>query len=291
MDTPKRGFKRRAIENIIRAKIKSWLKSIEDEELRKEVNDHYIVTGGAIASMLLGDMPNDFDIYFDNVDVAAKVAKYYVQRLLGEFDESIVEIKKLEGRVEAKISSTGYLDRSDSPENSKNSGKYKVLSITSNAITLSDKVQLVLRFVGDAAEIHKNYDYVHATNYFTEAHGLVLNQPALESLLSRQLRYIGSLYPVCSIFRIKKFINRGWTINAGETLKILFDVSKLDLSNVEVLKDQLTGVDTTYFTCMLEHFEAGLPIERTYLFDIINKVFDNEDPEEQAEQEQEEENN
>lgn len=289
MDTPKRGFKRRAIENIIRGKIKSWISSIEDEELRKEVKDHYIVTGGAIASMLLGDMPNDFDIYFDNVDVAAKVAKYYVQRLLGEFDESIVEIKKLEGRVEAKISSTGYLDRSDSPENSKNSGKYKVLSITSNAITLSDKVQLVLRFVGDAAEIHKNYDYVHATNYFTEAHGLVLNQPALESLLSRQLRYIGSLYPVCSIFRIKKFINRGWTINAGETLKILFDVSKLDLSNIEVLKDQLTGVDTTYFTCMLEHFEAGLPIERTYLFDIINKVFDNEDPEEQAEQEQEEE--
>jgi hypothetical protein len=32
-----------------------WLESIEDEKLRAEVQNNCIVTGGAIASMLLGE--------------------------------------------------------------------------------------------------------------------------------------------------------------------------------------------------------------------------------------------
>jgi hypothetical protein len=30
---------------------------------------------------------------------------------------------------------------------------------------------------------------------------------------------------------MKKFIQRGWTVNAGEILKMLFQVSELDLKN------------------------------------------------------------
>jgi hypothetical protein len=152
-------------------------------------------------------------------------------------------------------------------------------------------VQIVLRFVGPAEEIHKNYDFVHATNYYTAKTGLVLHQAALESILARELKYVGSLYPVCSIFRIKKFINRGWTITAGETLKILFDVHKLDLYNIDVLQDQLTGVDTTYFQALIDRLKAsdrqGQPIERNYVFELINEIFDGTEREDKMTEDEE----
>ena len=60
--TVKRGFKRKTIEQTIRNKMKSWFASIDDIELRDELKKHYIVTGGAITSMLLGDLPNDIEV-------------------------------------------------------------------------------------------------------------------------------------------------------------------------------------------------------------------------------------
>ena len=296
----KRGFKKKTIEETIRNKVKGWLKSIDDIALRDEVKKHYIVTGGAITSMLLGDLPNDYDIYIDDADVAAKLASYYVSRLPAVDNEMtrtpIVEVPPERNRVTIRVKSAGiageeidqskyeyfemypnagdriaqYLDGAMQ----KNTGKYSVLAMTTNAITLTDQIQIVLRFVGPAKEIHKNYDFVHTTNYFTESEGAVLNQPALESILARELKYVGSLYPICSVFRIKKFIQRGWTITAGEMLKIAWDISKLDLTDREVLQEQLTGVDAAYFNQLIRLLEEGKEIDRTYLFELVNRVFD-----------------
>lgn len=296
----KRGFKRKTIEQTITNKIKGWLATIDDIALRDEVKKHYIVTGGAITSMLQGDLPNDYDIYLDNTDVAARLASYYVSRLPTPDNEKtrtpIVEVPPEGGRVTIKVQSAGiageevdqdeydYFEQYTNPNSKiaqyldgamqKDTGKYTALAITTNAITLTDKVQIVLRFVGPANEIHKNYDFVHTTNYFTEEEGVVLNQPALESILAKELKYVGSLYPICSLFRIKKFIRRGWTITAGEMLKIAWDVSKLDLNNRAVLQDQLTGVDAAYFNQLIGLLKDGEEIDRTYLFELINRVFD-----------------
>lgn len=303
MDKVKRGFKTKTIEQTIREKVKGWLASIEDIELRDQVKKHYIVTGGAITSMLLGDLPNDYDVYIDDVDVAAKLANYYISRLSTPDNEKtqtpIVEVPPTRDRVTIKVKSAGIagedIDQSKyeyfehypdatsrtlaylEGASNKNTGKYTSVAITTNAITLTDQIQIVLRFVGPAKEIHKNYDFVHTTNYFTESEGVVLNQPALESILARELRYVGSLYPICSMFRIKKFIQRGWTITAGEMLKIAWDISKLDLDNVDVLQDQLTGVDAAYFNQIIHLLKAeNKPIDRTYLFELVNRVFDEE---------------
>jgi hypothetical protein len=60
---------------------------------------------------------------------------------------------------------------------------FRPVFMSTNAITLSDKIQIVLRFYGEADTIHENYDFVHCTNYWTSKAGeLVLRQPALESL-------------------------------------------------------------------------------------------------------------
>jgi hypothetical protein len=158
--------------------------------------------------------------------------------------------------------------------------KYRPVFMSDNAITLSNQIQLVIRFYGDADEIHKNYDFAHCTNYWESGNGnLTLRQDALESILARELRYVGSLYPVCSFIRTRKFIQRGWHINAGQMLKICLQISELDLTDLETLEDQLTGVDTAYFIQVIdylkerqkkdENFKFGAP----YLISIIDKIF------------------
>lgn len=162
----------------------------------------------------------------------------------------------------------------------KSTSNYKPIFISPNAITLSNKVQLVIRFYGEPEEIHKNYDFVHATNYWTSWNNeIVLKLEALESLMAKQLYYIGSKYPVCSIIRTRKFINRGWHINAGQYLKMIFQCNELNLHDIDVLEDQLIGVDSAYFTQLLTSVRKKInnneiaEVDFGYLCDIIDKIF------------------
>lgn len=161
-------------------------------------------------------------------------------------------------------------------QNEESKPKYRPVFLTSNAITLSDKIQIVLRFQGDPETIHANYDFVHCTSYWQNFdNSLVLKPEALESIMCKELRYIGSKYPVCSLVRLRKFITRGWRINAGQILKMAMQISELDLTNVSVLEDQLTGVDTAYFTHMLTSLKSKDPetINAAYLVEIIDRMF------------------
>ena len=154
--------------------------------------------------------------------------------------------------------------------------KYRPVFLSSNAITLSDKVQIVLRFYGDPDEIHANYDFVHCTSWYQSwDQKLVLRPEALESCLSKELKYVGSKYPVCSVVRLRKFISRGWRINAGQILKMCMQISELDLTNIEVLEDQLTGVDTAYFLQVIDRLKEKDPekVNTAYLIEILDRMF------------------
>ena len=56
-------------------------------------------------------------------------------------------------------------------------------------------------------------------------------------------------------------------------------MNELDLSDVKVLEDQLTGVDTTYFQVMVNalrnHMEktGEQKVDTTYAMNLINKLF------------------
>jgi hypothetical protein len=157
--------------------------------------------------------------------------------------------------------------------------QYRPIFLSPNAITLSNKIQVIIRFYGTPEEIHDNYDYIHCTNYWTMDGGPVLKQEALESILAKHLYYNGSKYPLCSIIRMRKFIKRGWHINAGQIVKMCFQLSQLDLTNIDVLEDQLIGVDTCYFMNLIESLKTKMnndesfTITNEYITSIIDKVF------------------
>lgn len=156
--------------------------------------------------------------------------------------------------------------------------KYQPIFLTSNAITLSDDIQLVIRFTGEIDKIHENYDYTHCKcGYDYAKRDLFIPPEAMECMLNRELRYSTSLYPLCSIIRMRKFLKRGWHINAGQIVKMAWDLNGLDLSDVDVLEDQMIGVDSAYFQEVIdllrENTEAGKPIDETYLMEVIDRVF------------------
>jgi hypothetical protein len=171
-------------------------------------------------------------------------------------------------------------------EDEKKRGKYRPLFITANAITLSSQVQIVLRFQGDVGQIHENFDFTHATNSWTSwDRKLVLRPEALECILSRELRYQGSKYPIASLIRTRKFITRGWTVNAGQFVKMAYQVAQLDLNDPSVLEDQLVGVDSAYFSMLIrslndemqKRIEADPSVARSIdgnrLITLIDKIF------------------
>ena len=73
-------MKTKTIKAVLRKKIDDWIASIEDPELIERLRKYTIVTGGAIASMLLREPVNDYDIYFRTRETALAVAQYYVSR-------------------------------------------------------------------------------------------------------------------------------------------------------------------------------------------------------------------
>lgn len=312
------GLKSKTIKSVLRNKVNEWLNSIEDEDLRKLCHKEAIVTGGCIASMLLGEEVNDFDVYFRTKETVAKVADYYVKAFqAGRKAQGGVPVNIYvedttdsdgKPRVRIVVKSAGVAGEGQKQDyqyfengNDHDAGQYvneafdplsdvKELSdqtatehpkyspsfLSSNAISLRGKVQLILRFYGDPDTIHGNYDFVHCMNYWESGtSSLTLKPEALESLLSRALVYRGSKYPLCSVIRSRKFIERGWRINAGQYLKMAMQIAKLDMTDHSVLEEQLTGVDVAYFAEVIEKIKAKDPekVDATYLVEIIDRMF------------------
>lgn len=160
----------------------------------------------------------------------------------------------------------------------KNKNLFKPIFLSDNAITLSDKIQLVMRFYGEPETVHKYFDFVHATSYYTSwDKNLVLNPDGMESMLTRDLFYIGSKYPLCSLFRTKKFVERGWTCSAGQMVKMALQLNDFDLKNMDVLREQLIGVDTAYMSVLIDRLSTiddNQALDTSYIIKVIDEVFD-----------------
>lgn len=278
-------MKRKTIEKILRGKFADYLKSINDEKVRKLIKDNSIITGGSIVSLLTDTDVNDFDIYFTNIETVKAVAKYY--RNIVDKDKNMIsfsieeKIRDNDVRILLKVPSSGMTEAKK-----KTKKKYYPIIVTDNAITLTNKIQIIIRFYGDAEEIHKNFDYEHVKSYWLSNNGkLYLNHNALEYILCKELRYTGSLYPLASLFRLRKFLSKGWTISAGEILKIAFDLNNLDLRDRETLEDQLIGVDIYYFNELIRAIRRDVEdniiketdIDSTYIAKVVDRIFHEND--------------
>lgn len=317
--TLRHGMKAKTIRMIMRKKVNAWLETIKDNELRNKCRKEAIVTGGSIASMLLGEEVNDFDIYFRTKETVKAVADYYVSEFEKkrkkqggiEIQTYVEELEDTRGkdRVRIVVKSAGIVKDDESPDYDYfearapaeagdylsevmdnltgvdgeltkgvdlDADEYTPAFLSSNAISLRGKVQLILRFYGEPDEIHESYDFAHCMNYWESCTGhLTLRPDSLEALLSRTLTYKGSQYPLCSIIRSRKFVQRGWRINAGQYVKMAMQLNDLELTNFDVLEEQLTGVDVAYFQEVIGKLKEKdmKSVDSAYLIELIDRMF------------------
>lgn len=298
----------KTIKKTIADKMEDWLASITDESLRKDVKANLLVSGGSICSLILGETVNDYDVYLQDRNVLIKLVEYYVKDIKdveiwdgNKKDDIIANYRKnfseadfndhysmvscsmrnlQENQVKIWVPDGGMKVHKaiESVKEGEAPKKYLVSYLSPNAISLTDDLQIVIRFHGTPVEIHKSFDFIHATNYFTFKDGVVTSIRALQSILSRQLYYQGSLYPLTSVIRAKKFIKRNWNITAGEYLKMIFQCSLLDFTNLDVLEEQLIGIDVAYFSTLVsalrkaQENNSEFKLSAEYLNEIIDRI-------------------
>ncbi len=291
------------IAKALNAKLADWCKHIDNEDVVTAIKHDAIITGGAIVNMLQGESPNDYDVYFKTIETCKAVADYYAAKWNAEHPDKQVHVKIENDRVMMTIGEgrgegttiedgeTGIDDDTEpyATENEDNpteqnpeieKPKYRPRYFSTNALSLSDKIQIVVRFWGPVEKIHENYDFEHCKCSY-DWHTDTVNLPtkALECIINRELYYSGSKYPLCSIIRTRKFISRGWSINAGQYVKMALQLNKLDLSDLNVFRDQLVGVDSAYFEAVITYLQQKkennpeFVVDDRYLFEVINRIF------------------
>ena len=167
---------KRTINNIMSKKFDAWLKTIDDENLRNMVRNNSFITGGSIASLLLGEDVNDYDVYFANQETAVAVAKYYANKYNTGKDNAVnvtvddngIIVLFIRAKTVVKIEyADSVLSEDNDSEDEKtvtslqgkkgDKSEFNMRFMTNNAITLTGDIQCIFRFYGDIDEIHSNF--------------------------------------------------------------------------------------------------------------------------------------
>jgi len=176
------------ISNILDDVVNQWLDSIDNEELRNTFAENVLVVGGSIGSLIRNETPNDYDLFFRNQETVNLISNYYQQY--------------------------------------ENSGNFRIITITENAVTFENGIQLVLKYSGDLKQLWNNFDFRHTKIGFDYRTKQIQydNQAVLDSINNKQLFYedfnkVNNLD--LTLERVIKLINRGWGINRPSYLTLL----------------------------------------------------------------------
>ena len=178
-------FTQTEIEHIYEVKqkiISKIVKMIEEPWFDTSISfDRAYLAGGAIASLIQGEEPKDWDIYFDMLSEAEHCAKI---------------LKSKDG---VKDVAADYLVTPD------NNGKM----ITANAITMQGNYSFIHSIAGKPSEIKKSFDYVHCMAHFSfQDDTLYISRSIYDAAKNKKL-VINNPENI-KTYRKEKFLERGY---------------------------------------------------------------------------------
>jgi hypothetical protein len=263
---------KKVLVSACRKTIDSVTASIQGPELKTVFFNNAMIAGGAINSLYMGNKVNDWDIYLKSPQECEPLIQYWLR------DQNLTT-EVLDGRIRVNFDGGNPLHYfiKKLPYNTE-VDNHQPKAVTNNAISLQGNVQIVIRFMGQPSTVTESFDFEHAKIVYEHNTGKIYSsRECLESMLFKRLLYTGSHYPIASMFRMRKFIKRGWEISAGQMAKIAFQINSLDLSDKEVLYEQLIGVDMLYMSAFLAALEkqAGeVTLDSCYVSELLDELFD-----------------
>jgi hypothetical protein len=136
----------------------------------------------------------------------------------------------------------------------------KPVFVSGNAVTYQRKgkkksytVQLISRFSGDAFNIFDTFDFTITQGAYDFNDKLFyFGDRFFQDVSKRRLVYSGSSkYPICALYRTKKYQERGYYLPGSTAMHIALSIVQLKIKNYGELKEQLMGVDTMYLQNLL----------------------------------------
>lgn len=208
------------------------LKNISIDLFKEFKKYNVYILGGALTSVFTNSKINDLDIYFrDKIDI--EKIKIYI-------NNEIINKKRGELIVDTFNATT-----------------YKIEGSV---------VQLIKTVYGKIYDIMDQFDYTAClAGYDINSDNFEFPQEFLIHNSQKKLVFTGNTkFPICSMFRIKKYLKRGYNINGIEMIKIALAINNLNLKNYGDLKAQLEGIDTYMLKDLTAEFFDKGEVEYNY---------------------------
>lgn len=189
---------------LIQRRISECKLPVLDNEIK------WFIAGGACRSVFSGERINDLDIYFKSQEDFDKFNDKHFKDLKAVFD-------------------------------------------TPNAISYcknNRKIQLIKKFYGDPTDVLKRFDLTvcqcaYIPFPYTSQNMFVMSDSFLEHLSLRLLVYnTNGDHPINSLYRVVKFLKRGYKVPAVELVKLALRINNLEINTYRDLKEELEGIDT-----------------------------------------------
>jgi hypothetical protein len=144
----------------------------------------YYVSGGCIASLIQGETPNDYDVYFRDVTLQTLVTDTLAQK----FPVAIAEVSE---KYREFVGVNGLL-------------------ITENAMTLKSNIQLITKHCGEPSVVRQTFDFMHCMPFYdTKDDKLHISQEQLHLIVNKKLKVNNP--DSLTRYREIKFLERGYT--------------------------------------------------------------------------------
>lgn len=254
------------------------------DEIREKIRGKFFLAGGTLSSILTNEEVNDYDIYFTEYEALDA----YMKAIAKKYDDitwkpRYVYRNSNNKNGEVTITTT-VMDVSDDLylQGVSNDPNYSScddsIFISENAVTFENKFQVIFRFIGEPEVITEQFDFDHCCAYIKHEcnKGLVVPNHTIKSLMTKELKVRGTKYPIDTIHRSRKYIERGYTLDIVEMLKLVMAINDLSLRDTMVFRDQMIGIDALYLRAFIETIDSGdVEIGNSEsIFDILREAYD-----------------
>lgn len=147
------------------------------------------VSGGAIASLIQGEEPKDYDVYFREEPMSDPLNNSLRNVLLAVYNDEIADVKE---EYREYMGTDGKM-------------------VTENAITMKDGISLIFRSYDEPEYMKKTFDYLHCTPHYDIKTRTLHISPAAYWACTAKLLMVNNPDTV-EQWRTDKFLKRGYRI-------------------------------------------------------------------------------
>ena len=211
-----------------------------------------IIAGGAITSMFTASKINDFDIYFRSKEDLLFFVRMAFKKT-GTGDDYGYNLPE-DHPPFFSMSCTNYTKRSLSFANNQND------------------LQLIhFDYFEDAHAIFESYDFhFNMAAYDFSTSEFVMHDLFLETMAARRSTFNPKTkYPIMSLARVEKYLERGYSITKKEQFKIGIACSSLNLDSYEAVEDQISGF---YGIDVSDIFDHSVPFSLENVYEMIEAI-------------------